>query len=331
MDSTLASALLLQQGIEVYGVNFNTGFCLTNHRRMMRNAPAKKLRNEAVRAGKDLDFPLEIVNISREYLELITNPRYGYGKNANPCIDCRIMMLQKAREIMEREGADFIFTGEVIGQRPMTQMRGTLKLIERRAGLEGLILRPLSAKILPPTLPEERGLIDRERLKDFNGRSRKPQIALAKELDIDDYPQPAGGCCFLTDPGYARKFFDLLDHREKREVTVEDFTLLKVGRHLRVKDNLKVIVGRNEKENDFLQFYVPQWTSFEVVGAPGPLALLEGDDTDENRRIAAEITARYSDAPPGVPAEVRVVDSSGEYAIMVEPVDESLTDKCIIR
>ncbi|MBL7190294.1 hypothetical protein ISS30_01235 [bacterium] len=331
LDSTLAAKLMLQLGVDVLGLNFHTGFCLTDHRKQMKQGSPEKLRNEALRAGNDLNFPVETINIAHEYLQLVTNPRYGYGKNANPCIDCRIMMLKKAKIIMEDEGADFIFTGEVLGQRPMTQMRGTLRLIEKRAGLERMILRPLSAKLLPVTIPEEMGLIDRSKLKDFHGRSRKPQLSLAGELGVTDFPQPAGGCCFLTDPGYSRKFFDLLDHRQQRTVNTDDFTLLKVGRHLRVKDDLKVVVGRNESENSFLRRFTPKMVSFEVIGPPGPLALMEGDDTDENRTIAAQITARYSDAPPGSAVKVKVIDDSAEAELEVIPIDENLTDLYIIR
>ena len=331
LDSTLAAALLIQQGISVIGVNFYTGFCLTEHRRLMGAGDSEKLENPALKIEKKLLFPVELVDISEEYLQLVTNPRYGYGKNANPCIDCRIMMLVKAKSMMADFRADFIFTGEVIGQRPMTQMRRTLELIERRSGLEKLLLRPLSAQLLTPTIPEEKGWVDRSHLKDFNGRNRKPQMKLAKELGVEDYPTPAGGCCFLTDPGYSRKFFDLLDHRDKRTVSKEDFTILKVGRHLRVKEDLKVVVGRNEAENEFLRRFAPGMISFEVIDTPSPLALMEGVDTPGNRKTAAAITARYSDAPPDEPAKVQVIDRLGETVMEVMPIDREETVRWIIR
>ena len=331
LDSTLAAALMLMQGIEVTGLNFHTGFCVLDHHRQMGEQKTRDLENPALKAEGKLYFPVELIDISEEYLSLVTNPRYGYGKNANPCIDCRIMMLEKARDLLDEFEADFIFTGEVIGQRPMTQMPRTLDLIERRSGLQGRLLRPLSAQLLPLTIPEEEGLVDRTLLKNFNGRSRKPQMELAEELGIEDYPTPAGGCCFLTDPGYTRKFFDLLDHREVRTVTREDFTLLKIGRHLRVKDDLKVIVGRNERENDFLERFQNRYISFEVDGPPGPIALLEGKDTAENRRLAAAITARYSDAQPDEPAEVYVRSEGKEETIEVIPVSNLETQKWVIR
>jgi tRNA U34 2-thiouridine synthase MnmA/TrmU len=331
LDSTLAAALLLKQDLEITGVNFHTGFCTLDHRRVLGKGPLVELENPALKAEKKLLFPVELVDISKEYLELVTNPRYGYGKNANPCIDCRIMMLQKAKAMMLEIGADFIFTGEVLGQRPMTQMRKTLSLIERRAGLEGFLLRPLSALLLPPTIPELKGWVNRSLLKDFNGRTRKPQMALAKEFGINEFPQPSGGCCFLTDPGYARKFFDLLDHREKREISAEDFELLKVGRHLRVKDDLKVIIGRNQKENEYLrQRYAEKYISFEVIGPPGPLALMEGTDTKQNRKLSASITARYSDAPKNKKAQVKVINFQGENVIEIYPIEAEYTARWII-
>ena len=331
LDSTLAAALILKQGIEVTGLNFHTGFCVLDHHRQMGEQKTRDLENPALKAESKLYFPVELIDISEEYLSLVTNPRYGYGKNANPCIDCRIMMLVKAREMMEELEADFIFTGEVIGQRPMTQMPRTLELIERRAGLQGKLLRPLSAQLLTPTIAEETGLVDRALLKNFNGRTRKPQMELASELGIEDYPSPAGGCCFLTDPGYTRKFFDLLDHREVRNVTVEDFTMLKVGRHLRVKDDLKLIAGRHEKENDYLERFQSDYISFEVDGPPGPIVLMEGNETEENIRLAAAVTARYSDAPADEIARVFIRRAGKEDTIEVIPLTNDDTKKWVIR
>lgn len=331
LDSTLAAAVLIRLGIEVTGVNFHTGFCVLDHHRQMGERDTRDLENPALKAEGRLHFPVELIDISEEYLSLVTHPRYGYGKNANPCIDCRIMMLKKAKAMMQKFEADFIFTGEVLGQRPMTQMHRTLELIERKSGLEGYLLRPLSAKLLPETVPEKEGLIDRSLLKDFHGRSRKAQMALAEELGINEYPTPAGGCCFLTDPGYTRKFFDLLDHREKREASIEDYTLLKVGRHLRVKDDLKIIVGRNERENEFLRRHLSGKIGFEVDGPPGPLTLIEGKDTPANREIAAAITARYSDAPPDEEAEVMVYFEGKTEILRVYPISVVDTDKWVIK
>jgi tRNA U34 2-thiouridine synthase MnmA/TrmU len=331
LDSTLASALMLKQGITVTGLNFYTGFCVLDHKRQMSESEDQNLLNPALKTEKKLLFPVELVDISQEYLKLVLNPRYGYGKNANPCIDCRIMMLEKARDLMPEFSADFIFTGEVVGQRPMTQMRRTLQMIERKAGLEGLLLRPLSALLLPQTIPEIKGWVDRNKLKAFSGRSRKPQMELAQELRINEYPTPSGGCCFLTDPGYSRKFFDLLDHRNPRIADRDDFVLLKVGRHLRIKSDLKVIVGRNQKENEFLRRFAHGMISFEVEGPPGPLTLMEGADSSENRQIAASITARYSDAPEGNIASVKMLKGENEEIIPVLPCDKKLTSQWVIK
>src|SRR5512134_2669451 len=201
LDSTLALALVRRQGIEVKAVNFYTGLCITEtQRRKGGRADGTIPQNEALRAAADLEVDVEYVDISGpEYLEMLLHPRYGYGANANPCVDCRIFMMRKAKEIMEREGADFVFTGEVLGQRPKSQRRDTLRIVERESGLTGRLVRPLSAKLLEPTLPEKAGLLDRERLEDISGRSRQRQMALARELGIEDWPQPAGGCCYLTD------------------------------------------------------------------------------------------------------------------------------------
>ena len=331
LDSTLAAALLLKQGIQVTGLNFYTGFCTLEHRRRMKNADKEKLENPALKTEKKVMFPVELIDISKDYLELVTHPRYGYGKNANPCIDCRIMMLRRAKELMAEFAADFIFTGEVLGQRPMTQMQRTLDLIEKRADLKGYLLRPLSAKLLPPTIPEERGWLDREQLKDFRGRTRKPQIELAKQFGIEDYPQPAGGCCFLTDPGYSRKFFDLLDHRDERTVSIEDFELLKVGRHLRVKEDLKLVVGRNEAENAYLKRFRKNHISLEALDYVGPLTLIEGEDSPENRYLGAAVTARYSDAPQDKIVKVKIVNRKCEDIIEIEPVSKEDTDGWLIR
>jgi len=331
LDSTLAAALLLRQGIEVTGLNFHTGFCVLDHHRQMGERKTRDLENPALKAESKLYFPVELIDISQDYLDLVTHPRYGYGKNANPCIDCRIMMLEKAKTLMPEYEADFIFTGEVLGQRPMTQMRRTLDLIERKSELAGYLLRPLSARCLPPTVPEQEGWVDRTKLKGFQGRTRKPQMALAEELGVKDYPTPAGGCCFLTDPGYARKFFDLLEHRAERVVSMEDFTLLKVGRHLRLRPDVKLIVGRNEKENEFLRRFAESYVTFEVIDEVGPLTLLEGQDNPDNRHLAAAVTARYSDAPPGKLVEVEIGGRGKGEIIQVEPALREQTDNWIIK
>jgi tRNA U34 2-thiouridine synthase MnmA/TrmU len=228
LDSTLAVRLILEQGIEVKAVNFVTPFC---------TCTKKGCQNEAKKVSEKFGIELKIIGFKEEYIALVKNPKYGYGKNMNPCIDCRIFMFSKAREIMEETGADFVFTGEVLGERPMSQNLRAMKIIEKESGLEGRLLRPLCAKHLPPTIVEKLGIVDRDRLLSVTGRSRKPQISLARSLEIDDYPCPAGGCR-LTDPNFARKLRDAFDHNEDSLV---DITLLRYGRHFRLPSGAKVI------------------------------------------------------------------------------------------
>jgi len=297
LDSTLALALMKEQGIEIEALNFSTGFCFTDHHRAMGSAK-HKLRNEALRAGADLEVPVTILDISARYFDdVLLAPKHGYGANMNPCLDCRAYMLARAREHMERTGAEFIFTGEVLGQRPKSQFRTALGLVAKESGLGDRLLRPLSARLLPPTLPEREGWVDREKLLGISGRGRKIQIAEARRrgLDPEDIPQPAGGCCFLTDEAYARKLRDWLDHQERPRHDGEAFVLLKVGRHLRLNDEVKVIVSRDEAENAFLADYRRGRWEFFARDFTGPTVLVEcARDLlwEEIERVAA-ITARY--------------------------------------
>jgi len=298
LDSTLAAKVLQQQGIEVQGVHFSTGFCMADHKRATApvDADPKTLRNEALRAGADLKIPVEMVDLSEEYLEVVFNPKYGYGSNVNPCIDCRIMMLKKAKAYAESIGADFVATGEVVGQRPMSQRRDTMRLIEKESGLEGRLLRPLCAKSLSPTEPEIKGLVDRERLLALHGRGRRAQMDLIKTFGVDDYPAPAGGCCFLTDESFATRFKDKMAHRGEKRIGWEDVTLLKVGRHFRISPTLKLIVGRWESENIFLERFTEGRVSLLSDEVMGPIGLTdESLPTLEEEQLCSAIVARYSD------------------------------------
>jgi tRNA U34 2-thiouridine synthase MnmA/TrmU len=330
LDSTLALALVKRQGIEVKAINFYTGLCITETQRRKGGRPDGTVpRNEALRAAADLEVEVEYVDVSESgYLDLIVNPRYGYGANANPCVDCRIFMMRKAREIMEAEGASFVFTGEVLGQRPKSQRRDTLRIVERESGLTGRLLRPLSARLLEPTIPERDGLVDRARLLDISGRSRQRQMALARELGVTDWPQPAGGCCYLTDESFARKFFDILDAREEageaRRIRKEDVVLLSTGRHFRISPRAKLVVGRSEVENAVLDGYGAGRARLEARGLSGPVALLEGVATWEERVLAARIVARYGKGRSlaRVPVEWREGDLVETYDVEPER-DES--------
>jgi len=326
LDSTLALALVKRQGIEVKAVNFYTGLCITETQRRKGGRPDGTVpRNEALRAAADLEVDIEYVDLSESgYLDLIVAPRYGYGANANPCVDCRIFMMQRAREIMQRDGADFVFTGEVLGQRPKSQRRDTLRTVERESGLEGRLLRPLSAKLLEPTIPEQEGLVDRERLEAVSGRSRHRQMELARELGITDWPQPAGGCCYLTDESFARKFFDVLDAREAagepRRIAREDIVLLSTGRHFRLSPRAKLVVGRSEVENALLEGYAEGRSRLEARGVNGPVALVEGEPTWEERVLASRIVARYGQGKDAPRVAVAWREEGAEEVHEVEPL-----------
>jgi tRNA U34 2-thiouridine synthase MnmA/TrmU len=330
LDSTLAAALLKRIGVEVYGLNFSNGFCKTDHRRAI-NAPGEdptRLRNPALRAGALVGFPVEIVDVAEAFLEVVKNPRYGYGANVNPCIDCRIFMLLRAREVMVRRGADLVFTGEVLGQRPMSQYRKALELVERKADLEGRLLRPLSARYLPPTIPEREGRLDRERLLSMQGRSRKPQIEWAATLGVEEYMQPSGGCCFLADPNFARRFRDLVENTPASgSLGTEETTLLKVGRHFRLSRSLKIVAGRNEGENQFLSRFAAGRWSFATMDEASSMALCLGEPGEEESRLAASIVARYSRHREQ--SEVEVVARRDDVCrrLRVSPATEDVLDR----
>jgi len=322
LDSTLSARIMQEHGVEVLGLHFSTGFCLADRHRMLgnRSNPDKPYRNEALRAGADLSVPIEIIDIKDEYLpKVVLNPKYGYGSGMNPCIDCRIFMLQKTKEIMEERGYHFVFTGEVLGQRPMSQRRPPLEDVAEESGLGRLLLRPLSAQLFPPSIPEERGWVDRERLYDISGRSRKRQMELADELGIIDYPQPAGGCCFLPDENYARKLQDFLAHHGT-DVSPDDMMLLKVGRHFRLSGKVKAVVGRDEGENAYLQRFTEGRAEVWVDEFPSPLTLVEGQPSAHDLETACRITARYSDGrdEPTVPVRWRIGEDEGQ--LTVEPL-----------
>jgi len=330
LDSTLALRLIHDQGIEVTAINFHTGFCFTDARRASKrpplNSPLQIVGGESKQHGGPSDalstaarlgVPIEVIDISKGYLEVLHNPEHGYGKNVNPCIDCRIHMFKMARKMMDEIGAQFIFTGEVLGQRPMSQHLQALNTIARESGTEDRLLRPLSALILPPTLPEREGWVDRSKLMGFHGRTRKPQMALAAELGIGNYPQPAGGCCFLTDPQYGRKVRDMWAHSTKAELDWDDYLMLKVGRHVRLGERSKIILGREEGENMFLDQYQQGRVRLEIDDIPGPVGLMDGDVSDEILQSAARVLVRYSDAKDSKEAIPVTVQVGGEERIIM--------------
>ena len=278
LDSLLAARVVMEQGVHVEGINFYTGFCVEGHTHAIRKKDRQRpKRNNALWSAEQLGIKLHIVDIIEEYKDVVINPKHGYGSNLNPCLDCKVFMVNKAREWIDANGFDFIITGEVIGQRPMSQRKDTMPVIARDSGAGERLVRPLCARNLPATLPEKEGWLDRERLYGFNGRSRKPQMALAKQFGFEDYAQPAGGCCFLTDKQYSVKLADLWQSRGTREYDLDDIMLLKVGRHLRPRAHFKIIVGREEGENRFLEGYRKRFTSIIPTSHTGPLVLIDGE------------------------------------------------------
>ena len=296
LDSMLAAKVIQEQGVHVEGLNFYTGFCVEGHTHAIREKRrAKPRRNNALWVAEQLGIKLHIIDVSAEYKDIVINPKYGYGQNLNPCLDCKIFMVDKARAwgFVDR-GFDFVITGEVIGQRPKSQRKETMPLIARESGTDDLLLRPLCAKNLPPTRPEREGWVDRAALYGFHGRNRKPQMALAESFGFSDYAQPAGGCCFLTDAQYASKLQDLWDARGERDYELDDIMLLKVGRHIRPASRYKLIVGREEGENRFLEGYRKRFLHLRTTEFPGPLALIDGAPQPGDVTLAARILARYS-------------------------------------
>ena len=323
LDSTLAAKVVLQQGIELEALNFITIFCNCTNRGETCLASQK--------AVESLGIPLRVFNVSEEYLDVVKHPKHGYGRNMNPCIDCRIFMMKKATKYMTEAGASFLVTGEVLGERPMSQRRDAMRLIEREADLEGLILRPLSAKLLPPSIPEKEGWVDREKLLNIQGRSRKPQIQLAAFFGIHDYPCPAGGC-LLTDPGFAKRIKDLMVHDP--DFTLNDVHLLKMGRHFRLSREVKLVVGRHEEENEKIQTFAQgEDISLRVSSFPGPLSLLRGKLDQGDIEKAAAITAHYSKAKELKDIEVtyRSGDEDHYHSLFVFPILRREIEKLMIN
>jgi len=323
LDSMLAARVILEQGVHVEGINFYTGFCVEGHTHAIRREHRDKpKRNNALWVAEQLGIKLHIVDVIEEYKDVVINPRHGYGSYLNPCLDCKGFMVRKAREWMEQHGFDFIITGEVVGQRPMSQRRDTMPVVARESGAFDRLLRPLSARILPPTLPEREGWVDRQKLLDFNGRNRKPQMALAASYGFKDYAQPAGGCCFLVNPHYSQKLADLWQTRGEKRYDFDDIMLLKVGRHLRPRPHFKLIVARDEGENQFLHGYRRRFTHLHATSHVGPLVLADGTLADEDLELAARLTARFGKGRGATSVRVAVTTAAGATReLEVTPLD----------
>ncbi|MCK4737942.1 MAG: argininosuccinate synthase [Sulfurimonas sp.] len=280
LDSTLAMKLIIDQGIDVLAVNINTGFGSTKDR-------LEHMQNMCNQVGAEL----RIIDIQSEFLQdVLFDPKHGYGKNFNPCIDCHSKMFAVAKRIMEAEGASFLVSGEVMGQRPMSQNKDALQTVLNESNCDGLLLRPMSAKMLAPTIAEQNGWVDRERLEGITGRSRDRQLELAKEIGLEDFESPGGGC-LLTDENFAKKMFDFIKH-DKFEV--RDIPLMKFGRHLRLSDGAKLVVGRNQEENGYLQnIENDKYYHMRTIGLPGPHAMLSKDASEADKELATKIVLTY--------------------------------------
>lgn len=332
LDSLLAASIMRREGFEVIAAHFYHGFngCM---KRELEQGPDQAWTPEpsVCETASRLGFTLEAADVSREFIPILLNPAHGYGVAANPCIDCHVFFARKAREIMEREGAAFVFSGEVVGQRPMSQHRPLLKHVENASGLAGRLLRPLSAKVLEETAPERDGLVNRERLYGFSGRSRKPQIELAREFGIDVIPQPAGGC-MLTDRSFGNRFKDMAGLPGKEPTTTELYAL-KTGRHLRLPGGLRVVVGRNEAENNYLSALLAgtAWR-FQVDGAhAGAEVFALGDPTPEETGLIAAIAARYSKGRDSGAVSVQIQKGTHSSLVTVQPSRQEDIDPLLLH
>ncbi len=317
LDSILSALVLRDQGIEVHWVTFETPFF-----------SAGKAREASRMTG----VPLRVERITEVYLSMLRNPRLGYGKNMNPCPDCHALMFQLAGRIMEEEGYDFLFSGEVLAQRPMSQNRPALGYVVKHSGYAGRILRPLCAKRLPPTEPELAGLVDRERLLDLAGRSRKPQMALAERYGITSYPTPAGGC-LLTDAGFSRRLADLFAHETERPFTERDLDLLKYGRHLRLSPTVKAVVGRQEAENARIEelFDPAADVLVGLAPLPGPRVLVPYGAPPELLEKAAGLCLFYASKKIQGPVPARLTGPGGlSRTLLVKALERSEVESLIL-
>jgi tRNA-uridine 2-sulfurtransferase len=306
LDSNLAVRMMKEQNIEVEAVAIKTPFCDFDC--------GKGCGHKVMEVSSELDIKLKTVYLGKEYLTMLKNPKHGYGSGMNPCIDCREMMYDEAKKHMEKIDADFLITGEVLHQRPMSQNSNALSIIEKETGMEGKVLRPLSAQILPKTEPEKKGLVDRSLLGSIQGRSRKGQLHLASKFGIADPPNSAGGC-LLTDPQFSKRIRDLMKYSIS-EPSINDVELLKLGRHFRFNDYSKLIVGRNHGENELLlSLALNTDYLIQTIDIPGPMAILRISDRPDLRKhkklllSSIGITLRYSDVLPEKNCKVKVTNN----------------------
>ncbi|RLB60407.1 MAG: thiamine biosynthesis protein [Deltaproteobacteria bacterium] len=313
LDSSLAALCLKRQGVEVTAIAFVTPFFGSS---------------KAELAARQMDIPLIVEDISKIHLEMLKKPRYGYGKNMNPCIDCHAMMFRLAGGIMAERGFDFLFSGEVLGQRPMSQNANALRSVANYSGHPDRIIRPMSARLLPITPVEEQGLVDREQLLDIQGRSRKPQEALAKEWNLTDFPSSGGGC-LLTEIHFSDRLRDLFNHHP--DCTVDDVELLKIGRQFRLSEQSKLTLGRHQKDNEAIREAADNsYILLRAPGVSGPLGLISGQPTKEDLRVAGAIVASYGKGKDQSEVEILIETVDGEQRFTVAPMPRNESKKMAV-
>ncbi|MCD4719228.1 MAG: tRNA 4-thiouridine(8) synthase ThiI [Desulfobacula sp.] len=307
LDSILSALLLQRQGIDVTWICFETPFFSSE---------------SAQKASLLTGIPLITIDITDDYMEMMKNPKAGFGKNMNPCMDCHALMFSKAGEVLKNKDFHFLFSGEVLGQRPKSQNKNSLRYVEKNSGFEGRILRPLCAKLLPATLVEQNGLVNREKLLDISGRSRKIQMQMARDFGIKEYPAPAGGC-LLTDKIFSDRLQDLMNTQKK--FNKRELYYLKYGRHFRLDQKTKVIVGRSEDDNKHLLRYcnIDKDILLRHARMPGPDVILTGSFTPNNIQTAAMICAAYTKSNPGKTADIRILKRKNENIITVKTIKAS--------
>lgn len=321
LDSLLAAKVILEQGIHVEGLNFYSGFFGVGSQVVtLRNKQDKPDYNSAQWIADQLGIKLHVIDVVEEFKDVFLNPKYGYGSQLNPCLDCKVFIVKQALAWMKKNNFDFVISGEVIGQRPMSQRRDTMNVVKRDSGAEGLLLRPLCAKHFPETIPEQEGWVDRNKLLDFVGRDRKPQIALAKKYGFKNFPQPAGGC-LLTEPNFCKRIKDMWHANASKDYTLDEINLLKVGRHIRPRPHFKLIIGREEAENKFLEKFRDKYISLHCVDLLGPVVLIDGEVTQDDLNLAARIVAKFS-KHVGVEEILVQIDGFQKYAhqLKVKPL-----------
>ena len=317
LDSTLAILQMMKCGVEIEAVTFLTHFGCDA-------SDSSSCGSDPYPAAEQFGFKVKLAHLGQKFVDIVKNPRFGHGKNMNPCIDCRLVMLDEVKKYMEMGGGDFVITGEVLGQRPMSQRKFALDLVARECGLEGKLVRPLSGRLLPPTVPEKEGLIKREWLLDIQGRSRKRQMQLALEFGLKSYPNPASGC-LLTDPRYSDRLRDLLKY--KPDTDFNDLNLLRVGRHFRIDPQTKLVVGRDKTENEIIESLMQKGDCrLEAPDFGSPVGLLRGRYDDAVLQSAAAVVARYSDGKEETSLRVDYKNSSANGFLETAPVQDRFLD-----